>query len=394
MPTVRERAGRVAELFLDDARSSGIDLGDLSLYFSTDPPLSRDMPRIGPEYASELRSVRHVDGDRRAALAHDLAARCALDPRILRRAIGDRSYAAARNAALACAVADGNDVAVFVDDDIYPLAPVETADRAGVEWRRTDFVRTHLARLGAGADITRGGYLGYSAPLVDLSTVLPEHCREALGLALSLGNEVLPPGCLTDPSAACMVAQPWPKSTGKGLVVYGGNVGISLSALSAGRVPAFFCTPGARGEDTFFGVLLPGAARVESAPALVFHDPFHRYPGLLGDRFPGSLDGAAEPTAGNLRRFAGAFRGWVRYAPLWIRTQFDPPGRVRTLRAIEAIYSNHRSCLATLGLDDVPRIFRLAVLAADAEFQLLHEVDVAWRTRLMPLLGGRPGGVS
>jgi hypothetical protein len=204
MPTIRAQAGRVAELFLDDARSSGIDPGDVSFYFSIDPPLVRGALRIAPGYASRLRSVRYIDGDRRAVLAAELTARCGLDPAVPQRAIGQQSYAAARNAALLEALRDGNDVAVFVDDDVYPLAPQRNAEGSGIEWRGTGFVHTHVAQLAAGADITMGGYLGYSAPLLDLAPMLSATCREALGLALSLGSEVLHPTALpTRPRFGC-----------------------------------------------------------------------------------------------------------------------------------------------------------------------------------------------
>jgi hypothetical protein len=394
MPTVRAHAVRVAELFLHDARAHGARLGDISLYFSIDPPLTRQELRIDPGLRAELGAVRCIDGDRRAELAWRLAATCALDPRLLSRALVERGYGSARNAALVQALADGNDAAVFVDDDVYPLAPREGAGGAPLAWHGTDFLRTHLAQLGAGADITRGGYLGYSAPLVDLTGVLPGECLTALGLALSLGNEVLPPDCLSDPPAAAVLAGPGrpaaePGAVAKGLVVYGGNVGISLAAMADGRVPAFLSPPGARGEDTFFGLQLPGAARVEPSTALVFHDPFRLCAGLLHGEAPAQLARAAEPTAEHLRRFGNAVRGWVRYAPLWVRTQYDDPvaGR-KTVRAIASIYARHPGCLATLGLGDVPELFRLAAAAAESELAFLHELDDAWRTTMVPAVRG------
>ncbi|MCW2718904.1 MAG: hypothetical protein JWR81_2726 [Pseudonocardia sp.] len=354
MPTIRPHAGRVAELFLDDARAGGIDLADVALYFSTDPPLPAGAPTVD---GTGLRLVRHVDGERRRALARELAARCDVDPGVLERAVVRRGYASARNAALVEAVLDGNDVAVFVDDDVHPLG---------------GFLPSHLAGLAAGDDVTRGGYLGHSAPLVDLAPLLPEVCRVELGRALSLGNEVLPPDCLTAPGRTA--GEP-----ARGLVVYGGNVGLSLAALTGGRLPAFFCPPGARGEDTFFGLLLAGRARVGSGAAPVLHDPFRLGVGAEGAR--------VEPTPAALRRFAGAVRGWVCYAPLWVRTQHDDPAAGdAVLRTIATIYAGHASCLAVLGLADVPDVLAAAVAAAEAELALMQAVDRAWRGTLMPAL--------
>lgn len=331
MPTVRSHAGRVAEEFLDDARATGID--HVSMYFSTDAPLGPGEPRIAC-------GAHHVDAADRAALG-------------VGELVERPGYASARNAPLLLAMRDGHDVGIFVDDDVHPLG---------------GFLRSHLDGFEAGADVTRGGYLGHAAPLVDLSPLLGPECRAALGLALSLGNEVLAADCLT---AAPAVGTGALSELHRGLVVYGGNVGISLAALAEGRIPPFFCPPGARGEDTFFGLRLAGAAVSEVSP--VFHDPFG-----LGRDAPA----AVPPTPAHLRRFAGAVRGWVRYAPLWVRTQHTDPAPV--LEAIAATYAAHADCLATLGLDDVPHELARAVAAAEAEHARLDAADVAWRTAIVP----------
>jgi hypothetical protein len=224
--------------------------------------------------------------------------------------------------------------------------------------------------LAAGADVTRGGYLGHGAPLVDLSALLGRECRAALGLALSLGNEVLTADCLTAAPAFGTASLP---ELRHGLVIYGGNVGVSLAALAEGRIPPFFCPPGARGEDTFFGLRLPATARVRTGPEAVFHDPFR-----LGRGAPA----AVPPTPAHLRRFAGAVRGWVRYAPLWVRTQHEDPTGV--LGTIASIYAEHAGCLGALGLGDVPGEFARAVAAAESEHALLDAADVAWRTEIVP----------
>lgn len=346
MPTVRPHAGRVADEFLDDARASGVDLGEVSLYFSVDPPLGAGEPRIGAEHASALRAVRHVDAAGRAGIgAGELVERLLVRP----------GYASARNAPLLQALRDGHDAAVFIDDDVHPLG---------------GFLRSHLDALAAGADVARGGYLGHGAPLVDLSPLLGQGCRAALGLALSLGNEVLPADCLTAAPVFGTASLP---EVRRGLVIYGGNVGVSLAALAEGRIPPFFCPPGARGEDTFFGLRLPGRARVRTGPEPVFHDPF----GLGRD-----MPAAVPSTRAHLRRFAGAVRGWVRYAPLWVRTQIDDPAPV--LEAIGEIYAEHAGCLGLLGLGDIPAEFRRAVAAAESEYALLDAADVAWRSEIVP----------
>lgn len=334
MPTVRPHAGRVAEEFLDDARASGID--DVSLYFSTDPPLQPGEPRIGAGFGV---AVHHVDVADRAALG-------------VGGLVERPGYASARNAPLLAAMRDGHDVAVFVDDDVHP---------------GRGFLRSHLDGLAGGADVTRGGYVGHAAPLVDLSSLVDRRCLGDLGRALALGNEVLPADCLTAAPAFGTGALP---DLRRGLVVYGGNVGISLAALAAGRIPPFFCPPGARGEDTFFGLRLAGAAVTGAAP--VRHDPFR-----LGRAAPA----AVPPTPAHLRRFAGAVRGWVRYAPLWVRTQHDDPAPV--LEEIAAVHADHDACLAALGLGDIASAFARAVASSESEHALLEAADLAWRTEIV-----------
>jgi len=175
----------------------------------------------------------------------------------------------------------------------------------------------------------------------------------------------------------------------KDMVIYGGNMGISLSALAHGRIPAFFCPKGARGEDTFFGSFLPGVARVETVPAFVFHDPFHLYPCLFWRCYPTTLTPSVRPTKKNLRRFTNAFRGWVGYAPLWIRGQYDDSlSRHETLTAIQQIYRSHSRCLAALDLEDIPPLLAKAVRSMHREFELLQETNLAWRTTLIPYLLG------
>ncbi len=395
MPTIRAQAARVVELFLQDVTSVGIDQGDISLYFSIDPPLSVNAGsiQVHGEHASGLRLVRYIDGRCRTALAQHLLSQSKADSAVLGRLLVQRGYASARNAAIIQALRDENDVVINIDDDVLPLIPRARAKR-NLEWSNAGFVQTHLLSLTAGADITRGGYLGYASPLVDLTSTLPQECLAALGLALSLGNEVLAPDCLSNPPSLRVLtaadeaeAYVGSRPSQKGMIIYGGNVGISLRALQEGRIPVFFCPEKARGEDTFFGFFLPGRARVDTVPARVFHDPFRLYPGLLQRRYPVWLMPRVPPVKRNLRRFAAAFRGWVRYAPLWIRCQYDDPQRrTHVLTMIEGIYRNHASCLAALGLSDVVRVFGESVGSMEADFELLHELNRLWWTSIAPYL--------
>ncbi|MCI0624830.1 MAG: hypothetical protein L0387_24860 [Acidobacteria bacterium] len=395
MPTIRPQAGRVAERFVEDVVLSGVDSSDVAVYFSIDAPLSinDESIRLRPQYAARLRLIRYIDKDRRRDIAQQLLSKRAVEAPILERLLIRRSYASARNAGLLEALHDGNDFAINIDDDVFPVAPREVSF-GQLEWHAVDFVQTHVSRLTAGADITRGAYLGYNSPLVDLSSTLSDACRAALGLALSLGNEVLSSDCLNRPPPVRVLPNDEQRqvqfdfgSPGKGVTIYGGNVGISLASLKKGRIPPFFCPCDARGEDTFFGLSLRNDAYVETIPAFVFHDPFGLYSGLVECRYPDTLTAFMPPTRENLRRFVSAFRGWVAYAPLWIRCQDDDfESRSQTLKTIERVYLDHSSCLAALGLNDVSTLLRKSIASMEMDFELLQELDFLWRNRIVPCM--------
>lgn len=396
IPSIRPQAGAAVDLILHDAVSSGLDLSDISVYFSVDYPLTKASKAIQlqDEYRSALRHVKYIDSNRRAALA-----RCFFGGRasaeVLECVLIGQGYASARNAALVEALVDGNDFAVSIDDDVLPLLPLRTSNDE-VEWIAANLVSTHLEFLQAGADVTRGGYLGYESPIVDLSGVIPDECRLALSRALDLGSEILSSRCLFESSTISVLennGNNGTKFTHKtlrtGVAILGGNVGISLKALGEGRIPAFFCPREARGEDAFFGYFLPGEANVSTVPSAVFHDPFHLYPCLLERSYPAKLMPAVKPTRENLQRFVDAFRGWVKYAPLWVRSQhYDSREGREILAEIDNIYRSHDCCLLPLGLGEVLGILVSSINSVQSQFQVLCEVDRAWRTRMIPHLRG------
>jgi hypothetical protein len=394
IPSIRPQAGAAVDLLLHDTATAGIDLSNISVYFSIDHPLAPESKaiQVRNRYRSALRHVKYVDSNRRNALAKRFSRHHA-SVAVLEHTLIERGYASARNAALMEALSDGNDFAISVDDDVLPLLPLRTSDSA-IKWIAADLVRTHLQYLQAGADVTRGSYLGYESPIIDLSGVISDECRLALSRALNLGSEILSSDCLLNPLNVSVLenignnaAQFTHKALRTGMIIYGGNVGISLRALAEGKIPAFFCPRGARGEDTFFGYFLPGDAHVATVPAAVFHDPFHLYPCLLQQSYPTTLMPTVKPSQENLQRFARAFRGWVKYAPLWVRSQHNdsPEGR-EILAEISNIYHSHACCLLPLGLGEVLQILTSSIHSAQSQFQLLYEVDRAWRTRMIPHL--------
>jgi hypothetical protein len=394
IPSIRPQAGAAVDLILHDTVAAGIDLSNISVYFSIDYPLAPESKaiQVRSEYRSVLRRVRYIDSNTRIALGQRFSRDCA-SAAVLEHTLIERGYASARNAALMEALSDGNDFAISVDDDVLPLLPLRTSNNE-IEWITASLVRTHLQYLQAGADVTRGSYLGYESPIVDLSGIISDECRLALSRALNLGNEILSSDCLLIPRNISVLENMGNNTTRfthkalrTGMIIYGGNVGISLTALAEGRIPAFFCPRGARGEDTFFGYFLPGDAHVVTVPATVFHDPFRLYACLLQRSYPTTLMPTVKPTQENLQRFVKAFRGWVKYAPLWVRSQHnDSREGGEILTEISNIYLSHACCLLPLGLGDVPQLFTSSINSAQSQFELLYEVDHVWRTRMMPHL--------
>ena len=86
------------------------------------------------------------------------------------------------------------------------------------------------------------------------------------------------------------------------------------------KIPAFYNPPGARGEDTFFSVLLDDA-KVIRIPMYHFHDGFLKYTGIMNNLLPTKLKRIDNDEESIGPRFFKASTGWIKYKPLLMYIQ-------------------------------------------------------------------------
>ena len=90
---------------------------------------------------------------------------------------------------------------------------------------------------------------------------------------------------------------------------------ICLNMNDIDKIPAFYNPPGARGEDTFFSVLLDDA-KVMRIPMYHFHDGFLKYTGIMNNLLPTKLKRIDNDEESIGPRFFKASTGWIKYKPL------------------------------------------------------------------------------
>jgi hypothetical protein len=391
IPTIRPKAKAIVTQFIANATSHGIATKGLSVYFSIDLIGSTKCEDfyLDDDTKKKLHSVHYVDVYTRQTIAQTIVHHGLLDEEFLNQSFVQRGYAAARNAALFQALLDGNDFAINIDDDVVPVANFRDHDGT-LGWLRINFFHIHLKALSEGADVTRGPYLGYPSPVVDLAAILPFHYRKRLGIALSLGCEILHPDILTCRSHLryatthdlhCSSHYFSDECMRKTTIVYGGNLGINLHSVREGKLPLFFNPPGARGEDSFFGRCLDAKVRVSSIPAYVFHDPFGLNPELLGGRTPLALLPIVPATNKNLKRFAEALTGWIKYAPLWIYTQHaDQEKRNETLHALILLLTDTSALLKEqLNMASPVQLLKTYIERAQKDYDAMIRTNDAWQ---------------
>jgi hypothetical protein len=296
-------------------------------------------------------------------------------------------YAARRNVALLDALDAGSDALLFLDDDEYLTAPWR--DESGlVRWRPVDPLAPHLDALRRGADITNGTTLGEPSPI---PRGLPRRVDPALlrrlGAALASGSEFLSAHSFLAGrvrlAAGPHDALPRPIEPVRGVRrLTGGNLGVDLHALRAGRLPPFHAPPGARGEDALFGARL-GEADVRRVPCYLFHDPFGRYEGIPAGHPPGQLT-PAPLTRATTERFGRALLGWLRYAPLLLRLRSPDEAWYRVGYALmrEAVAEAApalRQGLGWEGFASAPAALAEAHRRSERDVEELQATDEAWR---------------
>ena len=232
-------------------------------------------------------------------------------------------YAKKRNAILYFAVKSGMDYLLFIDDDEYPIATINTPD--GLVWKGQQVLASHLEAI-KGADITHGHHCGYISPIpqIEFNDILTEDDFRLFIETIS--NDIINWDSIKEKMQNGGVSYADPNILGsseaeevpeiKGAkFISGSNLFINLKTEK--QLFPFFNPPGARGEDTFLSTCLTDA-KVLKVPCYAFHDGFLTYPHLLCGILPDTLkpNFAGNPEVDE--RFYKACVGWIRYKPLLV----------------------------------------------------------------------------
>ena len=328
--TVREVAGMLARQL---RRFDHCSMYNIHLAIFFDPHFQRLSPEnfrlsedttrcfeevsyCGPDYFRELTGLKATSG---------------IDDRSFEILFRPRGYCSQKNAAFAWALLGGAERLLFLDDDEYFVAPFRNQPPF-LHWKEQDIFGLHMSALDR-AEITNGLVTGYPSPIpADLDRYWPTELRQALGKALSKGNEIIDEKTFLRRSDSIRYGNPrYLKSLPHQVepvngvrFMTGGNVAFHLGAVRQGRIPPYFNPVGARGEDAILGSQIP-RVHFHRVPACVFHDPLQRYVGIPKGLFPSRLE-PIPTTSRSLERFCQAFLGWLRYAPLLLRLTTEDAG--------------------------------------------------------------------
>lgn len=236
-------------------------------------------------------------------------------------------HAKGRNTVMYYALKENIDYLLFWDDDEYPVACLKD-ENGNVTWKRQKNVIDHIKYLqNEKATITRGWHCGYISPIPYIQyndEVLEEDVKDFIE---SISNEVVTWESIKknfEEDGGITFANP-EYADGKGAFeitgeedngtkwVVGSTICLDMNDIE--KIPAFYNPPGARGEDTFFSVLLD-EAKVIRIPMYHFHDGFLKYTSIMKDHFPSKLKRIETDENSIEQRFLKAATGWIKYKPL------------------------------------------------------------------------------
>ena len=95
--------------------------------------------------------------------------------------------------------------------------------------------------------------------------------------------------------------------------VAGSTLCVNLKRIE--NIPAFYNPPGARGEDTFFSMMLDNC-KVIKTPVYHFHDVFLKFTSIMSGKYPKKLRKIQPKDENVASRFYKASIGWLKYKPL------------------------------------------------------------------------------
>lgn len=235
-------------------------------------------------------------------------------------------HAKGRNTVMYYALKENIDYLLFWDDDEYPVACMKN-ENGKIEWKKQNNVIDHIKYMEKeNANITRAYHCGYISPIpyIEASEEVSEedlkNFIEAISNELvtweSIKNNFENDGGVTfadEKIANGEGAFEVLAENGEKKWVAGSTLCLNLKEIE--KIPAFYNPPGARGEDTFFSMMLDDA-KVFKIPLYHFHDGFLKCTGIMKNHFPAKLRKIESDEESIEQRFLKASIGWIKYKPL------------------------------------------------------------------------------
>lgn len=282
-----------------------------------------DYIKIKPELKQTLSSITFLGEEEIVAMRNGIVKNGILTTDQAQRVIGT-GYAGKRNAVLLQAILQNMDYLIFLDDDEYPLAVSNNHDYA--VWSGQNVFNEHITAL-RDADVTNGFHCGYISPipcfhfdsdaeqaafreLIEGVSNDAVNWKNVSNLMKTRGVTYADTDILLHHTVTTLC-----ESTADGMPITGSNLGLNLTRPE--RTKPFFNPPKARGEDTFFGLMMHEHI-VKRIPVYTFHDGFMKYYDLLNGVLPIHLSPVDENSPKIRIRFYRTCLGWVRYKPLYL----------------------------------------------------------------------------
>lgn len=237
-------------------------------------------------------------------------------------------HARGRNTLMYYALKRKMDYLIFWDDDEYPVACLKDENNE-VLWKEQNNIISHIQAIQE-ADISIGYHCGYISPIpyVELNQEINEEIFKKYIEAIS--NDIIDWENIKETMIKNNGVTYANKeiAEGKGLYeiknekgtkwVAGSTLCINLRRIE--NIPAFYNPPDARGEDTFFSIMLDNC-KVMKTPLYHFHDGFLKYKGIMSKKYPKKLRKIESKDENVGTRFFKASLGWIRYKPLLLYIQ-------------------------------------------------------------------------
>ena len=250
-------------------------------------------------------------------------------------------HAKGRNTVMYYALKRNMDYLLFWDDDEYPVACLK-GENGEITWVQQDNIFKQLENI-EDAEVSVGYHCGYISPIpyMELDEEIEETVFKSYIEAIS--NELIEWDNIkkvmqkdngvtyADPEIAKGNGKYEMDLTKGSKWVAGSTLCINLRKIE--KIPAFYNPPEARGEDTFFSMMLDNC-KVVKTPVYHFHDGFLKFTGIMSGKFPKRLR-RIEPKDQNVAlRFYKASVGWLKYKPLllYIRNKKEYRDEINKIR--------------------------------------------------------------